>query len=117
MPDVTVPAECRRVGPAVRRAARIDLLAGARLLIDAARVPSVWWRRIMEREHLAGLSDHLLKDIGLARADVEREARQPFWWPITVMPFDDKAGISVPFETCSSRAGPPRVVATGSAWR
>jgi uncharacterized protein YjiS (DUF1127 family) len=47
------------------------------------RLPGVWWRRIMEREHLAGLNDHLLKDLGLTREDVEREARQPFWWPIT----------------------------------
>jgi uncharacterized protein YjiS (DUF1127 family) len=34
--------------------------------------------RAAERRHLSGLSDHELKDIGLSRADVEREGRR---WP------------------------------------
>jgi uncharacterized protein YjiS (DUF1127 family) len=28
---------------------------------------------------LAGMSDEALKDIGLSRADVERETVRPFW--------------------------------------
>ncbi len=32
--------------------------------------------RAAERRHLSGLSDHELKDIGLSRADVEREGRR-----------------------------------------
>lgn len=32
-----------------------------------------------EREHLASFDDRMLQDIGLSRADVEREYRKPFW--------------------------------------
>ncbi|OLF52821.1 DUF1127 domain-containing protein [Pseudomonas chlororaphis] len=32
-----------------------------------------------ERVMLAGMSDEALKDIGLSRADVERETVRPFW--------------------------------------
>jgi uncharacterized protein YjiS (DUF1127 family) len=32
-----------------------------------------------ERRMLAGLSDGMLKDIGLTRADVDREARRSLW--------------------------------------
>ena len=38
------------------------------------------WRQLRhERRQLWSLSDTTLKDIGLSRADVEREARRPFW--------------------------------------
>ncbi len=38
------------------------------------------WREVSrQRNELAKLSDHLLKDIGLSRVDVEREAARPFW--------------------------------------
>lgn len=33
----------------------------------------------LEREHLASFDDRLLQDIGLTRADVEREYSKPFW--------------------------------------
>lgn len=39
----------------------------------------VWQERAAERAHLAALDDRLLKDIGLSRADVERETSIPFW--------------------------------------
>jgi uncharacterized protein YjiS (DUF1127 family) len=32
-----------------------------------------------QRRHLAVLDDHLLRDIGLDRADATREAYRPFW--------------------------------------
>ena len=38
-----------------------------------------WQERASERRHVSGLDDHLLKDVGLTRADVETEARKPFW--------------------------------------
>ncbi len=38
-----------------------------------------WQKRASGRHHLRQLSDHMLKDIGLSRADVEGEAGKPFW--------------------------------------
>lgn len=35
--------------------------------------------RRKQRQALMGLDDHLLKDIGVSRAEVEREASKPFW--------------------------------------
>lgn len=32
-----------------------------------------------QRQQLAALDDHLLRDIGLTRTDVERETARPFW--------------------------------------
>ena len=40
---------------------------------------TTWQRRASERRHLMRLDDRLLADIGLSRADVEREYRTPFW--------------------------------------
>ena len=35
--------------------------------------------RLRQRRALAALDDRLLQDIGLSRADVERECSRPFW--------------------------------------
>ena len=43
-----------------------------------ARV-AAWLRHRRERRLLAGLDDHLLRDLGLTRADVAREYDRPFW--------------------------------------
>lgn len=39
----------------------------------------VWQERWEQRERLSGLDDHMLRDIGLSRADASREAGKPFW--------------------------------------
>ncbi|MGH6932811.1 MAG: DUF1127 domain-containing protein [Dongiaceae bacterium] len=39
----------------------------------------VWLDRSAQRRALEGLGDHLLKDLGLSRADVMREATKRFW--------------------------------------
>jgi uncharacterized protein YjiS (DUF1127 family) len=39
----------------------------------------LWLQRRRERRELVGLSDHVLKDIGLTRADAEGEACKAFW--------------------------------------
>ena len=39
----------------------------------------VWHDRVAERHALRNLDDFALKDMGLSRADVEREGRKPFW--------------------------------------
>lgn len=38
-----------------------------------------WHERSRQRAMLARLDEHLLRDIGLSRADVEEELRKPFW--------------------------------------
>jgi uncharacterized protein YjiS (DUF1127 family) len=38
-----------------------------------------WHERARQRRHLRSLDDHMLRDIGLSRADVEGEAEKPFW--------------------------------------
>lgn len=51
---------------------------GARILAVLVTLET-WLARRRERLDLAQLDDHLLKDIGLSRADVERETAKPFW--------------------------------------
>ncbi len=41
----------------------------------------LWQARARERYHLQELDDHLLRDMGLSRADIAREADKPFWRP------------------------------------
>lgn len=38
-----------------------------------------WMERGRSRRHLASLNDNMLHDIGLSRADVEREVHKPVW--------------------------------------
>jgi uncharacterized protein YjiS (DUF1127 family) len=38
-----------------------------------------WRGRSRERRHLASLTDALLKDIGISRADAAAEFEKPFW--------------------------------------
>ena len=38
-----------------------------------------WRRRAHDRRQLAGLSDLMLQDIGISRADAEFLANKPFW--------------------------------------
>ncbi len=51
-------------------------------VLAAMAVPFVWLHRHHERQELAGVldfPDYLLKDIGLERSAVAREAVKPFW--------------------------------------
>ena len=49
------------------------------------RSVSVWQRwalyrkRYRQRQEMMRLSDHMLKDIGVSRYDIMREAEKPFW--------------------------------------
>ena len=65
-------------------------------MVQAARAPALvlgagraarggrlltWQHRARDRQQLQSLSDRLLRDIGLTRADVFAEASKPFWRP------------------------------------
>jgi uncharacterized protein YjiS (DUF1127 family) len=62
--------------------ARVASYLGRRLrdiaAIGLARLLQ-WHELARERRALLALSDHMLKDIGISRAEAEREARRPFW--------------------------------------
>ena len=47
----------------------------------AAEGGLIWLERARQRRQLAELSDHLLRDIGLTRADAWAESDKPFWRP------------------------------------
>jgi uncharacterized protein YjiS (DUF1127 family) len=38
-----------------------------------------WFTRSNDRRRLADLDEHTLRDIGISRVDVYREAMKPFW--------------------------------------
>ena len=40
-----------------------------------------WLERARQRRQLAELSDYMLRDIGLTRADAWAESEKPFWRP------------------------------------
>lgn len=53
-----------------------DLVPALDRVVEA---PIAWLERMRERRQLAGLSDDMLKDIGVSRADVEHVVEKPFW--------------------------------------
>lgn len=62
----------------VRAIARV-LAVGIRPVWKALDRAFGTYERWRQRQALMRLDDHLLKDIGLSRADVEAEVRKPFW--------------------------------------
>ncbi|WP_158045222.1 DUF1127 domain-containing protein [Skermanella pratensis] len=50
-----------------------------RLLVSAFDALLDWQDRARQRHRLGEMDDHLLRDIGLSRADLEHEAAKPFW--------------------------------------
>ena len=40
---------------------------------------ALWIERTRQRQALAGLDDHILRDIGITRVEVARECGKPFW--------------------------------------
>ena len=61
----------------------------ADLLLPPVSIPTAAWRlglwlvrsieRSRQRAQLSDLDERLLEDIGVTRADAEREASKPFW--------------------------------------
>jgi uncharacterized protein YjiS (DUF1127 family) len=46
-----------------------------------AEIALTWFDRASQRRRLCELSDHMLRDIGLTRADAWAESSKPFWRP------------------------------------
>ncbi len=54
--------------------------AAAQQLVERLRTTfSAWRHHWRSRRDLLALDDHLLKDIGLTRSQVDAEAHKPFW--------------------------------------
>ena len=51
-------------------------------LRELGTLVGAWLRHRAERLSLARLDDRTLRDVGLTRADVEREYERPFWEPV-----------------------------------
>jgi uncharacterized protein YjiS (DUF1127 family) len=68
---------CRPLRPAVAAGDEARLRATA--WQHAVRALLRWIARSSQRHDLARLDDHLLKDIGVTRAEAAREAAKPFW--------------------------------------
>ena len=79
------------IDAAMRRGTLRNLLVGAKTLviglwtlpevfgIQGYNLMTVWTRRDQRRRHLADLTDHQLRDVGLTREDLRSEAGKPFW--------------------------------------
>jgi uncharacterized protein YjiS (DUF1127 family) len=67
----------------VNPGARVALRAGSwrRALERFCDRLLTWQERSRQRHHLESLSDHMLRDIGLTRADVMAETTKRFWQP------------------------------------
>lgn len=50
-----------------------------RWLAQAADLLLTWSERVRERRELMQFDDHLLRDIGITRAEALAEAAKPFW--------------------------------------
>ncbi len=48
-------------------------------LAQAVGLLLTWSERVRERRHLLQFDDHLLRDIGISRAEALAEAEKPFW--------------------------------------
>ncbi len=75
-------ARCETFGPSIaaQRGPRSGALGSLGRAVGAAvETLYLWQERAAQRAHLAGLDDHILKDIGIGRAEAAREAAKPFW--------------------------------------
>jgi uncharacterized protein YjiS (DUF1127 family) len=82
---MTVGIQKSCVPSGLRTAARpvpyidISLKGLATLIIRVSDTLLDWQERARQRHRLGEMDDHLLRDIGLSRADLEHETAKPFW--------------------------------------
>jgi uncharacterized protein YjiS (DUF1127 family) len=82
-------ASLREQGDAAEGTIMSEIWRSGGIVPARRRVPSnlcklfdllvLWRQRSRERRKLDALSDHVLKDIGLTRADTDSEVRKSFW--------------------------------------
>jgi uncharacterized protein YjiS (DUF1127 family) len=72
----STPARGARTAPALWPAIRPWAAAALDRLLG-------WHELARQRRALLALDDRMLKDIGITRADAEREASRPFWRGLT----------------------------------
>ena len=53
----------------------------SQLVWHVVEVAEIWVGRRRQRRQLAAMSDYLLRDMGIGRAEAEQEAMKPFWRP------------------------------------
>ena len=71
--DLLLPPRTYSQWHAKERREPIHPLAAAFTLIGR------WIERTRQRQALADLDDHMLRDIGVTRVEAARECRKPFW--------------------------------------
>ena len=59
----------------------ISLKGLSALIVKSTDTVLDWQDRARQRHRLGEMDDHLLRDIGLSRADLEHEIEKPFWRP------------------------------------
>ena len=73
---MTIKTDCSHHSPsrwrAIARALSLELIDFGTLLL-------LWQARWRQRAGLDRLSDHMLKDLGISRADADHEAGKRFW--------------------------------------
>lgn len=62
-----------------RRSIRQRVAAARASLGRLADRISIWRQRSRERRHLHGLSEYMLQDLGISRADVDHETSKRYW--------------------------------------
>ncbi len=58
---------------------RLTAPAPRGLTVKLVQLLLCWQERWMERRRLSEMDETTLRDIGLSRADIDQEARKPFW--------------------------------------
>ena len=69
-----------RALPAARQRLAARLGGGVQRLAEIGFARLLHWHELArQRRALLALNDHMLEDIGISRAEAEREASRPFW--------------------------------------
>ena len=65
--------------PPLRADGALALRFAGRAVMAVLEMLLTWQERATQRHHLSMAEEHVLRDVGLRRADLEPEIRTPFW--------------------------------------